>query len=490
MAGERAIASYAYEQALFHFERALTDREGFFSSTDVGQGVDAETATILFGLGRAQTAIFARAQAQEAVDTLRCAFDAFVDRGDTKNAVAVAVHPHGFLGFSSGSADMAARALDLVPPDSLEAGYLLLRYGAALSWENNDHEGAQENLDQAVEIARHEGDRILEVRALVYIAIILWDQEHYRQAVEMILPVIELAQSLDELDALVLARIMCTNCLLTMGDGYEAQIHATAGLAEAERLHSSNRLVQILGYNATLAILRGEWKGAQEFNNPALAESPRDVSALAIGALLNLQVGNLEESGEYIKRILEELPDVLVGAGLEHANAAVTIPLFARVTGTTELLDVAESAAREIFSKKLLPNISPPSVGLALIAIQRNDAESAREQYPFLDSRRGFQELAVICYDRLLGLLVQTTGDLDNAQAYFEDALAFCRKAGYRPELAWALCDYADMLLERKDEGDSKTAMVMLDESLSISTELGMRPLMERVLSRREILKA
>ncbi len=30
----------------------------------------------------------------------------------------------------------------------------------------------------------------------------------------------------------------------------------------------------------------------------------------------------------------------------------------------------------------------------------------------------------------------------------------------------------------------------LLDESLAISTELGMRPLMERVLSRRDILKA
>ncbi len=46
------------------------------------------------------------------------------------------------------------------------------------------------------------------------------------------------------------------------------------------------------------------------------------------------------------------------------------------------------------------------------------------------------------------------------------------------------------MLLERKDEGDSEKAVAMLDESLAISTELGMRPLMERVLSRREILKA
>ena len=55
--------------------------------------------------------------------------------------------------------------------------------------------------------------------------------------------------------------------------------------------------------------------------------------------------------------------------------------------------------------------------------------------------------------DRLLGLLSRTMGDLDQTAAHFEDPLAFCRKAGYRPEL-------------------------------------GMRPLMERVLSRREILKA
>ena len=46
------------------------------------------------------------------------------------------------------------------------------------------------------------------------------------------------------------------------------------------------------------------------------------------------------------------------------------------------------------------------------------------------------------------------------------------------------------MLLERNSEGDSEKAVGLLDESLAISTELGMRPLMERVLSRREILKA
>ena len=92
--------------------------------------------------------------------------------------------------------------------------------------------------------------------------------------------------------------------------------------------------------------------------------------------------------------------------------------------------------------------------------------------------------------DSILGLLAHTIGNFDDAQIHFEDALAFCRKAGYRPELAWTCCDFADMLLERDHEGDRAKAIALLDESLAISSELGMRPLMERVLSRREILKA
>ena len=90
--------------------------------------------------------------------------------------------------------------------------------------------------------------------------------------------------------------------------------------------------------------------------------------------------------------------------------------------------------------------------------------------------------------DRLLGLLAYTMGDPDRATSHFEDALAFCRKAGYWPELAWTSCDYAEMLLERDNEGDRTKAMSLLDESLAVSSELGMRPLMERVLSRRGIL--
>ena len=92
--------------------------------------------------------------------------------------------------------------------------------------------------------------------------------------------------------------------------------------------------------------------------------------------------------------------------------------------------------------------------------------------------------------DPILALLSQTMQNIDQAVTHYEDALALCRKAGHRPELAWTYCDYADTLLERNEPGDREQAMSLLDESLAISSELGTRPLMERVLSRREILKA
>ncbi|MFB3119745.1 MAG: hypothetical protein ACE1Y2_04380, partial [Stenotrophomonas maltophilia] len=75
------------------------------------------------------------------------------------------------------------------------------------------------------------------------------------------------------------------------------------------------------------------------------------------------------------------------------------------------------------------------------------------------------------------------------AAVHFEDALAFCRQAGYRPELTWSCCDYADTLLQRGHPGDREKAISLLDESLAISTELGMRPLMERVISRQDGLQ-
>ncbi len=133
----------------------------------------------------------------------------------------------------------------------------------------------------------------------------------------------------------------------------------------------------------------------------------------------------------------------------------------------------------------------PARAVLGLAAALRGEVACAGEQYQFLQQYRGIVLPGILrSVDRLLGLLAQTMVNLDQSAEHFEDALTFCRRAGYRPELAWTCCDYADTLLQRSEPGDRWKATSLLDESLAISSELGMRPLIERVLSRREILRA
>jgi len=48
--------------------------------------------------------------------------------------------------------------------------------------------------------------------------------------------------------------------------------------------------------------------------------------------------------------------------------------------------------------------------------------------------------------DRVWGLLAHTMGNVDKAAEHFEKSLIFCRKAGYRPDLAWTCSDYAETL--------------------------------------------
>ena len=225
---------------------------------------------------------------------------------------------------------------------------------------------------------------------------------------------------------------------------------------------------------------------------------------LGCRALLEYQTGDFDAGEGYLNRLLSTLghqpgmpasyPNVFT---IHYTVPSVVIAQAALITGVMKHFELVEGIASSVLAS---PHVhtgpaNAARIGLALIAVQCGDAGAAGELYVALETIGG--TMAPQCPlgpglsgDRVLGLLSQTIGNLDQATSHFEDALAFCRKAGYRPELAWTCCDYADTLLQRNEPGDHEKAMSLLDESLAISTELGMRPLMERVLSRQEKLKA
>ena len=99
LAGERALAAYAYEDALTHFERGLVAREVTLSGTEaVYQAAsqvpsDEEAADLLFGLARAQSATVVGHQLVEAFAILSRAFDYYATEGKVAQAVAAAEFP-------------------------------------------------------------------------------------------------------------------------------------------------------------------------------------------------------------------------------------------------------------------------------------------------------------------------------------------------------------------------------------------------------------
>ncbi|MFQ6028788.1 MAG: helix-turn-helix transcriptional regulator [Dehalococcoidia bacterium] len=483
LAGEQALEAYAHEEALAHFLRALAAKEVQITGTE--PAADDDTAALLFGLGRAQAVTL---RGEEALTSLNRAFNYYVDAGNVPQAVTVAEHPDYYGMGPTQRAEFAqlnARALALVSPDSHEAGRLLCHYGQHIGLEEGDYDAAESAFGRALTIAQSQGDASLEMHVLVNAVVV--DVYHLRwaEATRKGLVAIELARQVEDPRAEVSARYFMVSALTSIGDLDQARLHTSAMLSPAERLQDRYWLAGTLWKNEVCLRLAGEWENATDFCDRGLTVDSRSLPLLSDRTMLAFESGDLDQGHRYFERLLE----VSLASRSRSTNPtgiiAFLIPSFARVIGIVDQLDIAREAAESVLSSSSIApiHISRARAGLGLLAVHEGAAAAAAAHYAaLLESSRGILLWFLLSGDRLLGLLSQTMGNLDQASAHFEDALAFCRKAGYRPELAWTCHDYAHTLLQRHNPGDGERAMFLLDESLFISTELGMRPLMERIV--------
>ena len=476
LAGERALAAYAWDEALVQFERGLAAKEE-------QHPMDAVTAALLFGLGRAQAATFERHQYHEALNNLTRAFDYYVEVGDVPRAVAIAEHPIPLVaGEAAERVQLLPRALGLVPPDSHEAARLMSRYTRPLVGA----ERASEALGRALTIARREGDIALEIRTLINTSRLVRSLYRHQESLEMSLQAIDLARRTNDLHSEVVACFWAVMAQSNVGDLEGMRLTAATGLQAAERLHDRSWLALSLWSSQMAAKLEGAWEAARDFGDRGMTVSPRECRILYIRILVEYEVGDFDQAEAYLEKLLDGMRQTSPGSNAEYSYVSCLIPMVACTTGKSGRLDVAEETAKAVLSSSDTDRFGEfplfARTGLGLMAVLEGDAAAAREQYDALESLRGLMlVLGGMANDRLLGLLSQTMGNLDQAAVHFEDALAFCRKSGYRPELAWTCHDYADAVLQRNGDGDRSRAISLLDESIAISGELGMKPLMERV---------
>jgi DNA-binding CsgD family transcriptional regulator len=352
-----------------------------------------------------------------------------------------------------------------------------------------DYDAALEAFNQALAIALNHGDTALEMDALAAGAEIDVFHLRCRESVEKSSRAIELAQRAGDPRAEVQARQRATLALTIIGDLEGARAHASAGLVPAQRLRDHFWWSSALWSCQFVCRLQGDWSLSRQYCDRGLTIHSSDARILTDRVLLEYELGEFSQGEVYLKRLLEVRRQSRPSPTTGYALPAIVIPLVARITSSPDNLDLAESASQAALSAMSASPlvITMARAGLALLAVLRGDSVAALEQYTALRSQRGTMvQTGVASVDRLLGLLAHTMGNLDQAMEHFEDALAFCRKAGVRTELAWACHDYTEALLERDGPSDHSRAVTLLEEALDISGELGMRPLIERVLALQE----
>jgi DNA-binding SARP family transcriptional activator len=475
-AGEQALLAHAYDEARVHFQRALDAKHG--------QPMDDEMAWLLFGLSRSELAERERYDLDEPLGRLRLAFAHFAESGDESTAVEIASYPIPYVYGSPGAAELAARALPMVSESSSEAGYLL----STLGWFRgmSDRRSAAEAFERSAAIAKNRNDTTLSRRVLISEAHVDFWHLSYDACLDKAVTAIALARSADDERTEMVALSEVARMTATMGRPVESEQHCARTLALAERFRERYWLVTARVNRLWLAVLQGAWPIARSLGEEALELQPRDARSLSSLAVVAAQLGDLPQAEAYAQRLLGARSLSSAGFAFEDACAAGYLPQIGRIAASESWLDFAEEAAAAVLSSEVVVPLLDLYVraGRGLAAVQRADPDEARAAY---DAMRG-QELAAPAFlglslDRILGLLSATAGDPDTATTQFENGLAFCRRAGYLPELAWTAADLAQMLRSRAGPGDASRAERLREEASEIATRLGMRPLAFRVAS-------
>lgn len=483
LAGERALTSYAHEEAVEYFSRGLAVKGVEpIGSPAVG---DARAADLLFGLARAKFALPSFRPGyvvEEAVANLRSAFEYHLQAGDDDRALEIAQSPMRLpVGERAGLADLLQAALGIAPPGSSAKGRLLAAYGYAAGLEEGDFQSAEQSFEEALEIAHANGDGLLTQGILAHAAQVDFYYGHLHEAVEKTRQILTKPVAGLDLDTECSARYVY--CMSTNGLGEPASQRELAEfVAAAEKL--GNRLWLHVAYWASHlgAMLSGDWEAARQFGDQGLAVAPGAPTLLSTMPHTELETGRFDRAEELFQGLSVILADNPANPTYQYPAAVMVAGMCSWFTGTPRKPALPSKFADVVLSSRFASPIfaAVTNIGLAYDALTRDDEESCKRAYDALAWLSG-QFRATVVVDRLLGQLAVAFGDVPQAIIHFEAALAFSTKAGYRPDYAWTCWGYADALLKRAGPGDRHQADELLSEALEIATESGMPPLRRRV---------
>ncbi|MCH8909387.1 MAG: AAA family ATPase, partial [Chloroflexi bacterium] len=476
VAGESALAAFGFDEAARYFESAL---EAF--------GNDGDPDKIALLHRNAAIAHSALRNADAALDHIGAAFKHFVDTGQNELAATVAR-----ISFVSGLGQVRMspyikQSLELLDETSEQRPWVMSNLGRTMSMFEDTYDEALPILEEALEIARTREDRVLEMQVLADLSISAqWNLDNelgFRASHEMV----ALGEHVnDPLSMSQAHRSIATEEALA-GDLSAAMRSSDVAIEAARRSGDHQRLGTNFAQKSSLQVRFGEWDDAIASASAALEVAAYDIRANALLMLVGAQTGQYSEMEKQRQFLLEPK---------EHEWSDMqSIALWAAAhSGRKEDLDLWTSL--ELDQQGELHRNKSTTSGKyfvrCLTAALTADAERSAELLPGLLKLPPYFGYFGFWPDTLAlaGLLSKVCGKLDDAVGYLGESLSNSQETQTPPAIAMSSEVLAEVLLERDDPGDHDKAVELQDEAIAIATEFGMKPLLERVLSQREILKA
>ena len=476
-AGDRAVAKYAYDQAVILYERALA-----FCPSDGDRRL-----ALLQSLGEAQTRA---GDTDGARATLKAAADVALARGDA-TALGHAVLALGIWGLTAGFdgelvglAELAVERLQ----DGDDLGLLARAKGflaAALHW-SDQLERRMLLADEALALARSEHERLASRESAQTLAYVLsryllarWGPDSGSDDMGISEELIARSQELGDGELEVLARNWRISVLLELGRFAIVDQEIARVSQMAEELKQPRAMVfQPLQY-AIRSAGAGRFDEAERQN----AESGRigqnvhgsaaEVAGVAQLVMLRLQQGRLPELQAPLRGMVMAHPEMV---GFRSALAAALVQSGLREEAGEEL---ERLTARGLAG---FPRDSSHVVMLALtgyVASELDDRQRADDLYRWLEPYAGRWVVSPGAFalwpvQRSLGRLATAAGRPDQALEHIAAARKQSQSARALPCVALTALDEARALRARGRQQDRDRILGAAREARELAQEIGM----------------
>ncbi|MEK6277517.1 MAG: AAA family ATPase [Actinomycetota bacterium] len=481
-AGAAALGSFAYEEAIDHYSRALSAIEAAESEDE---GLRCE---VLLALGesewRAGMAGAARETFARAARLARRNGDA-----DALGRAALGFCAHGWerVGVPDSEAeDLLNEANAAKPEEAVLRAQLTARLGELLYF-SGELKRADELTREAIDTARAAKDSTALAAALIGRWYACLRPEGLEERLELTRDLIELTGQLRDRDLAIQAQMLKVSVSLEVGD---TEVLDRA-IAEHERLAEQSKqpsnLLHSRAYRAMRALMEGRFEEVEDLASEVLelgtlAQSPNAVHYSGLELyLLRSEQGRLSE----VEGALQELTERYSTVPAWRAPLAFLYSEMGRDSAARAEL---EALADDDFAALPRDATWLPALGfLSLTCASLGDVERAASIYELLLPLRnrpivvGGGGAYASTTSHYLGVLAGVAGRWDDAVELLTEAVERNSQLGARPWLARCQYGLARALNGRAREGDSKRADELISEATAIAHDLGMERLLELI---------